>query len=663
MAMTGLRSIRWLHQSSKAWLMVLALGIGVGAGVGAAALIYAIRLIAGVVSRIDELAPEGQSWVLLAIPIGIWLAAILAARWAPEAAGHGVPQILASLTLHGGRIPPRIPALKTIATALTIGVGGSAGREGSIAQIGAGIGSFVGRLTNLEETETRALVAAGAGAGIAATFNAPIAGMFFAMEVVLRDLSIRHMHTIVVASVAGAVVSHSLIGDELTFQVSPYALDHPTQLLLYGVLGLVAVGLAVLFIEALDRFALAPDRIARWSRPLLMGLGVAAIGLVAPEALGTGQDFIGNLLRQEVSRAWWVLALLAFAKLFATAATLGGKGSGGIFMPSLFIGAMAGSAFASLVDPIWTASSLEPGAFALVGMAAVFAGVSRASFTSILIVFEITGDYGLVLPLMLAVAIATVLANRIHPESAYTSPLVQMGIHTAPSGQVDLLGTITIADLGLRPPTTVKPSNTLAEVEGVLRRNRLNGVAVVADDGRLVGVVSDSDISRLGGASDQLTAADAMTPDPATVSVGLPVSHALERMAVLGVGRLPVVDRVDPTRIEAMFRREDAIAAYHLALGSAARSGQLPQRVATRMSPTTRYFDFEVPPESIAAGRRIREIPWPEGCIVVSVHRGNDLLVASGDLELWSGDALTVFCDEAARRRLAERLSPPTGPD
>ena len=166
------------------------------------------------------------------------------------------------------------------------------------------------------------------GAGIAATFNAPIAGMFFAMEVILRDVSIRHLHTIAVASVAGAVVSHTLIGDELTFDVSPYSLDDPAQLVLYGVLGLIAVGLAIAFIEALDWFTILPDRMVQWARPLLMGLGVAAIGFVAPEVLGTGQKFIGTVLSQEISKAWWLFALLAIAKLIATSATLGGKGAG-----------------------------------------------------------------------------------------------------------------------------------------------------------------------------------------------------------------------------------------------------------------------------------------------------------------------------------------------
>jgi CIC family chloride channel protein len=650
----------WVRPSGDPSLMVYALIVGIGAGVGAAALVAALRLVTDAVLRIAGQGPTlEKGLLLLIIPGGIWISWAIAKRWAPEAMGHGVPQILAALTLDEGRIPLRVPTVKMAATALTIGVGGSAGREGSIAQIGAGIGSFVSKVTKLDESERRALVAAGAGAGIAATFNAPIAGMFFAMEVVLRDVSTRHLHTIAIASVAGAVVSHSLIGDELTFDITSYEFHDPSHLALYALLGLLAVGLAILFIEALDWFTVTTFRVAEWFRPAVMGLGVAAIGLLAPEVLGTGQEFIGKVLNAGVSKTWWAFALLAIAKLISTAVTLGGRGSGGIFMPSLFIGAMAGSAFAILIDPLWTWSQLDAGAFALVGMAAVFSGVSRASFTSILIVFEITSDYGLVLPLILAVAIATVLTSRLHPESAYTSPLARMGIHATPSDQVDILAGVTIRDLELEAPVVVAPADTLAEVEGVLRRNRLNGVAVVDERQRLVGIVSDSDITRLGGASDQLCAADAMTPNPRTVSVDLPVSEALERMAVLGVGRLPVVDRNHPDRIEAMFRREDAIAAYHLALGTTARADHRRPLLTADAPASTGYLEFEIPPGSIADRRTIREVPWPEGCIVVSVHRGRQLLVASGDVELRSGDALTVFGDRAARQRLKERLSRP----
>jgi chloride channel protein, CIC family len=656
--MAQLGRFRSAYPSSKGWLMALALVIGVGAGLGAAVLILALRAVSTGVAAVGDAVPSSEIWYFLAVPGGIWLAWLVASRWAPEASGHGVPQILESLVLRGGEIAPRIPVVKTIATALTIGVGGSAGREGSIAQIGAGIGSQIGKLTKLGEVETRALVAAGAGAGIAATFNAPIAGMFFAMEVVLRDLSIRHLHTIAIASVAGAVVSHSLIGSELTFQVSPYGLESALDLVLYALLGLVAAGLAIAFIEALEWSSRFSGVMPAWARPVIFGLFVAGIGTAIPEVLGTGQQFIGEVLRQDVSKVWWLYVALAVAKLASTSLTLGGKGAGGIFMPSLFIGAMSGAAFAAIADPVWTVSSLSPGAFALVGMAAVFAGVSRASFTSILIVFEITGDYGLVLPLMVAVAIATVLANRLHPESAYTAPLVRMGINTMPADHVDLLATLTIADLGLGPPITVAPEDSLTTVEGVLRANRVNGAAVVDSAGKLVGIVAESDIMRVGGPSDQVRVSDAMTVHPATVSVDLPVSEALERMAILGVGRLPVVDRRDPERIEAMFERDDAVAAHHLALGTAARGTQMRQRFLTTTSETTQYHEFEIPRESVAAGRQIKAVPWPEGCIVVSVHRGTQLLVASGDVELRPGDALTVFCDDAAWRRLVERLMP-----
>jgi CIC family chloride channel protein len=324
-------------------------------------------------------------------------------------------------------------------------------------------------------------------------------------------------------------------------------------------------------------------------------------------------------------------------------------------MPSLFVGAIAGTAFAQLSSLAWPGLNLNPGPFALVGMAAVFAGVARAPLTSILIVFEVTGDYGLVIPLMLTVAIATLVSNRLHPDSAYTSPLVRMGIHSVRMDQVDLLDTVKVGDLGLRAPVTVSPGATLGEVKGVLNRQRLSGVPIVEGD-RLLGVLTESDILRAGGPSDQVLAADAMTVDPVTVTPDLPVSETLERMSTLGVGRLPVVDPDDPRRLVAMFRREDAIAAYHFALGAAARKTRLPERVRTRHSDSTGFFDFEIGEDSPASGRSIRDLPWPEGAIVVSIHRGNDLLVASGDKVLRTGDALTIFGDEAAQRRISERF-------
>ncbi len=639
-------------------LMILAALVGSGAGLGAVVLIEGIQAVSSASQWVGDQLSLNRFGILLLIPIGVWLCWRLIVRFAPEVAGHGVPQIIAAIAVHGGRIRARVIGLKTVGTALTIGVGGSAGREGSIAQIGSSIGSWLGRTAHLGENDVIALVAAGAGAGISATFNAPIAGMLFAMEVILREFSIRHLHTIVVASVAGAVVAHSIIGDELTFSVPPYSLEDPRQLLLYGVLGLVTVVLAWLFLVSLDWFEAGSVQLSGWARPLLFGLIVAALGLVWGEVLGTGQDFVNTVLRDETDLAWWSLIALAIVKSVATASTLGGRGSGGIFMPSLFIGATTGSAFAQLMTPLWGLSEITPGAFGLVGMAATFAAVARAPLTSILIVFEITGDYGLVLPLMVATVISTILASHVRPESAYTAPLSRMGIHPTQGDITDLLDTVPVQDIMHAQTVTVGHDASLGEVQGVMQRHRLLGLPVVAND-RLVGIITETDIIRSGGPSDQVTAREAMTPNPVTVTPLTPVSIALERMAALGVGRLPIVGEDDSARLVGMFIRSDVVNAYHRALSARARAVDLPDRLSARTSEGAGFFEFEIPPDSIADGRPVSEIPWPEGCLVVSVHRGSSLLVPTGQTALRSGDAVTAFGGEEAKDRLMERLSRP----
>ncbi|MCJ7726522.1 MAG: chloride channel protein [Acidimicrobiia bacterium] len=652
------RSLDALHLGGTPRLMALSGIVGIGAGLGAVLLIKAIAAVGWVAGKVGDATSLDRAWVFLTLPAGIWLAWRITAWLAPEVSGHGVPQIIAALTVRGGHIRARVMGLKTVATALTIGSGGSAGREGSIAQIGSSIGSWVARKAQLGENDIRVLVAAGAGAGISATFNAPIAGMFFAMEVILREFSSRHVHTIVVASVAGAVVSRSLIGEELAFSVPAYRLDDPRQLLLYGVLGLLTVAAAWLFLASLDWFEIVPGRLPAWVRPLVLAAVVATIGVVRPEILGSGQDFVGEVLRGAVDYAWWTLGLLAVLKAVATSATLGGKGSGGIFMPSLFIGAVAGSGFALLIDPIWNLSTINPGAFARVGMAATFSAVARAPLTSILIVFEITGDYGLVLPLMVAAAISTILAGRIRPESAYTAPLSRMGIHPVSGGVTDLLDTVHVADVVSRSFVSVAPTDTLGEVQATMQRNRLQGVPVTID-ATLLGVVAASDVMRGGGPSDQVTAMDVMTPNPATVTMKTPVSEALERMAALGIGRLPVVDEEDSTQLVAMFRREDVVTAYHQALGATAQARTRPDQFGARTDGKTRFFESVIASGSLAEGRAVSEIPWPEGCVVVSVHRGSGLLVPNGRTIIRAGDTITTFGGEEARERLIERLAPP----
>lgn len=637
-------------------LLVLASLVGLGAGLGAVALIEAVDFVGELVGRIPGDDGPGP-WLFVVLPAGLWLAWFITHRLAPEAAGHGIPQIIASIVARSGRIRLRVAPLKTAATALTLGVGGSAGREGPIAHIGAAIGSRLGRRLNLNESMVRSLIGAGAAAGISATFNAPIAGMLFAMEVVLGSFSGAHMSAVVVASVIGAVVSHAIVGDALTFDVTAYPLTSPWELVLYALLGVAAAGAGYLFLKQLAFWETKPDKINQWTRPLIIGLGIAAVGFFRPEVLGTGQGFIEDLLQDKVTMAAGLLLVLGAVKAVVSSATFGARGSGGIFMPSLFIGAALGSGLAALIAPFWSISPIRPGAFALVGMAAVFAAVARAPLSAILIVFEATGDYGLVLPLMLATLLAMVLGEKIHPESAYTMVLTRLGVSSRSADTIDLLDSVLVSDVAAPPGVVLSPDLSLANAQGMLDRRRLHGGPVIEDD-KLVGLLTISDIWAAGGATDGVTVRDAMTRDPIVVTPEVTVSAAMRRMSALGVGRLPVVSSSDSRRLISMFLREHVVTAYHQAVDSATHDSLSHRRIDVARGPEADFYELEIPKGSRVAGKTIREIPWPEGCLVVSLQRGDDVRVARGDVVAVEGDIITVFSGPIGRARLAERLSP-----
>jgi CIC family chloride channel protein len=639
-------------------MMVVAGFVGAGAGLGAVLLIEAIDSLAELVRRLDGIVQIPHLVPLVVIPAALMASWWLTKTFAPEAAGHGVPQILAAITVSGGAIRWLVGPLKVIASAITIGAGGSAGREGPIAQIGAGLGSFVGKRLQLPEGGVIGLVAAGAGAGIAATFNAPIAGMFFAMEVILGSFSVRHLHTVVVATVAGAVVSHSILGEGLTFSVAAHSIGHPTELLAYAVLGLLCVAGGLVLLWSLDFWEDKPDVLRGWRRPLLVSFAVAIPVTFFPEIAGTGQSFIGGLLNGESGLVWWFLLVLALVKPIATGATFGARGSGGIFMPSLFIGATIGSGFAHVLGSVWHVSVLHPEAFALVGMAAAFTAVARAPLTAILIVFEVTGDYGLVLPLMVAAAVAMLVAPRLYPDSAYTKPLTRMGIRVTRGGEIDLLDTVRVGDAMTVDSMAVVAHTTLGELQGMFDRERHHGLPVVDADEHLVGVVTVADVVRAGGPSDQVLVQDAMTPKPVTVTPSTAASEALERMAALGVGRIPVVDDEDARHLVGMFRREDAVNAYHRARGAALRQAAEREHYRLKTRVGSHFFDFVVPERSMAVGRQVKEVPWPEGCLAVSVVREGEVLVAQGGTVIRAGDRITCFGDERMRERLLHRLRP-----
>lgn len=652
--------------------------VGVGVGFGAAALIFGLeaiesllRPLLGGLEKVEEgILRADRLWIFVTVPLGFLSAWWLARRFAPEVAGDGVPGATAALVVHGGRIRGRVGPLKVLATALTAGSGGSAGREGPIVQIGASVGSWISRRFNLGEDEVRSLVAAGAGAGIGASFNAPIAGMLFALEVILSSFSARHMSSVVVASVAAAITTETIVGEELALSAGSYRMESFAELIPYGAMAIVIVAVGFLFLRLLDvleRFAHHRERALSWRRPVTAGLIVAALIFVEPQLFGTGQDVTNSLLLQEQVSAltggggqvWWVLMLLALGKAVATSLTISSGASGGAFMPSLFMGAAIGTGFARLFEPIWWGdTSLAPGAFAVVGMAAMFAVVGRAPLTAILIVFEVTGarDYELILPLMLAATLGTFLAERFHPESVYTQALRRKGITVRRAGELDLLEAVDVGTVMARDPSIVSPEDLLIDVGRDLEARRSHGVPVVRD-GELVGIVTVSDIRRSGNSLETTTVAEVMTPRPVTVTQSTPVSTALERMSALGVGRLPVVDDMSPGSVVGMFGREEAVKAYHEGL-TARTDRQLHRaRLAQRTDPGAGYYDFRIPPGSIADGRQVREVTWPEGSTLVSIQRNRRVLVPNGDTRLHAEDVVTAFGTESSKRRMIERLN------
>ena len=652
--------------------------VGIGVGVGAAGLVLAIEAMGHLLHPlIRSLTLDGdgsllsleRAWIFLTVPAGFLLAWWVARRFAPEVAGDGVPEATAALVVHGGRIRGRVVPLKILATAITVGSGGSAGREGPIVQIGAGVGSWISRRFNLAEDEIRSLVAAGAGAGIGASFNAPIAGMLFALEVILSSFSARHMSSVVIASVSAAITTQTIIGEELALSAGSYRMQSFAELIPYAAMAIVIVGVGFFFLRFLDwleRFAHARDQSLGWLRPVGAGVLVAALVFLEPRLSGTGQGVTNILLLEEqvtaltgaAGQLWWVLVLLALGKAVATSITISSGASGGAFMPSLFMGAALGTGFARLFGSFWWGEEpLQAGAFAVVGMAAMFAVVGRAPLTSILIVFEVTGarDYGLILPLMLAATLATFLSERFHSDSVYTLALKRKGITIRPTGDLDLLDTVEVGTVMTTSPATVHPGDLLADVEDGLRRRRSHGAPVVKN-GELVGIVTMTDITRGDKDLSSTTVEEVMTPRPVTVAPTTPVSTALERMTALGVGRLPVVDG-SPFRLVGMFGREEAVNAYHEALTASTDRHLHRARLAQRTEPGAGYYDFRVPVGSIADGRLIREVVWPEGSTLVSIRRDRRVLVPQGDTRLLAGDVVTAFGTESSKRRMIDRLN------
>ncbi|HEV7206459.1 MAG TPA: chloride channel protein [Jatrophihabitans sp.] len=369
-------------------------------------------------------------WFLLLAPVVAGLVyGPLVHLFAREARGHGVPEVMYAVARNRGRIKPQVAAVKALASALCIGGGGSVGREGPIVQIGSALGSTLGRVSRVDENRTRVLVACGAAGGIAATFNAPLAGVFFAMELILRDFTARSFGMVVLSSVTASVIGRAAFGDAAFLALPHFRVSHPVQYVWFALLGLVAGVVGVIFTRILYWIEDACDwawRGPEWLRPAVGGVLLGMLLLVVPQMYGVGYPVLDRGVVGGYSIA--VLLGLLAAKMLATSLTIGIGGSGGVFAPSLFVGAMLGGAYGLALHDLAPGSAGTVGTYGLIGMGAVFAGAARAPITAVVILFELTGEYSIILPLMTAIVLATGVSQVLARDTVYTAKLRRRGV-------------------------------------------------------------------------------------------------------------------------------------------------------------------------------------------------------------------------------------------
>jgi len=659
--------LRRLHASETSGLMALAIIVGIGAGLGAVAFRW---LILGVQhlffhSADSTLGFLGRYRVLPVPAVGGLLVGLLTYYLAREAKGHGVPEVMLAVASFGGRIRSRVAAVKSLASAICIGSGGSAGREGPIVQIGSSLGSTLGQVLRMPESRIRLLVACGAAGGISATFNAPIAGVLFALEVILREFAASSFSFVVFSSVTAAAISRSLLGNHPSFVIPEYRLISAWELPLYLGLGLLAAGVSLGFVKGLYA---VEDLFDRWRfreylKPVAGGLLVGVMGVFYPQVFGVGYGSqptggtgaLDLVLVGKIGLA--TAAVLTLLKLLATSLTIGSGGSGGVFAPSLFIGAMLGGAVGQVFHHLWPATTAGPGAYAVVGMGAVFAGAARAPITSIIILFEMTGDYRIILPLMIAVVTSSLVAQHFTRDTIYTLKIRRRGIDLTRRSVVDLLDTITVGEVMTPDPMVVPADMPVEELSALLLETGHHGLPVVDGNGRLAGIVTLSDVQRSAASGDvDQTVADIATLSPITCFPDQTVREALEQLRGRELGRLPVVDRVDPGRVVGMLRRENVVAAYSRLLHEHRPLRRASDRLRISV-PNLTTVQVQIPAGAKAIGCPLHEMPMPANALLVAVRRGDRVAIPRGDTVLAAGDLVTGLVSPADAEALRAVLT------
>jgi CIC family chloride channel protein len=640
----------WLADS-RLGLAVMALAVGAAAGVGAAVFRWLIFSFTWLATGYQQFGQQGRVaslhvpflgiWFLLLVPVvGGLIYGPFIQRFAREARGHGVPEVMVAVAENGGRIRPQVTVVKALASAVCIGTGGSVGREGPIVQIGSALASTFGQLVRMSEGRLRVIVACGAAGGIAATFNAPITGLFFGFEIVLREFSLDALFATSLAAVTGTVISRAFFGAAPFFTAVPHGLviGNDYSYLLIAVLGVVAGLIGVGFKTVLYGLEDRVDGLWRgrpeWARPAVGGLALGLVLLILPQMYGVGYPVMERVLGGQYV-LWFVLALM-LGKILAASLTLSIGGSGGVFAPSLFIGAAAGTAFGVIAQHVFGGAVGPPAIYGVVAMGGVFAGAAQAPLTAIASVAEMTGNFTLTLPIMLATGIAAALSKRLSYGSIYTTKLLRRGIDIERPRATNVLHALTVADV-MQPLSELDGRAHLAAATGPKRKPPPGEERWK----QLLGPVTDRRQPQVLFADEDL-------------------EQALRQLVLFGRDGLPVLSH-DGERLLGWITRNNVLAALAERLTASSQEierGALAAEFAVEdpdeqlhvpSTPLRGYqlLELTIGARSPALDRRLDQIHWPAASLPVAVTKGREILAARPDIELRAGERVIVLVADA----------------
>ncbi len=551
--------------------LALVLSLMIGALVGL--IVVAFILLTGRLAA-HMYPPGGSGWRRLLLPlVGSLVTGYLLFKYFPNARGSGIPQTRAAVFIHDGRISLRTVLGKFGLCSASLASGIALGREGPAVQIGAGVASLIGRRLGLSKEQVKWLIPVGGAAALAAAFNTPIAAIIFALEEIMGDLQAPILGSIVLSSATSWMVLHLVLGDEPLFHVAGYTLVNPVEFLFYAALGIVGGFASVAFVKLLlalrRRFSQLPNS-SVWLQPVAGGLLVGVMGYFVPEVLGVGYDQVEKVLNGDM--LFRVVIMLATLKLVATAVCYASGNAGGIFGPTMFIGAMLGAAVGQIAHTFFPTLTAGPGAYALVGMGAAFAGIIRTPLTSVIMIFEVTRDYSIIVPLMIANMLAYFISQKFQRAPIYDALSRQDGLHLPDAATRADTGSVRVVTAIREAPEPLPPDLPAATALALVHGTRLDAWPV-ASGARFVGMVGIADLTKAAGEhgdgiSVQAVMDHAQTPANESdagfehLHTDHTLGQALTRMGESQHNTLPVVSRANVTILLGLVTLPDILRAY-----------------------------------------------------------------------------------------------------